>query len=226
MVRPVHAVTAVLVLICAAPPASALQYEVSDGETGIAAGISSREITRIALRDDRIAGVVGRRTGFSIEHDTATGDMFLVPHQGAALTEPVNLFLSAESGAAYQLLLTPLDIPSEQIIIIGRKRPRPARSPAPRREALADLVRAMMTGRVLEDYTAAPPRPADLDHIASGVPEAEIVEVRQGAVFRGLRVLLPRSGVTDPGMLAPGAAAVWLSQAGDEAVIVIEAGDD
>lgn len=208
--------------------AGAVQFRVSEGDAEIMAHVSKREITRIALRGDRISGVVGKQIGFRIEHDTNSGDMFLVPNDGADLVMPINLFLSSEAGHTYQLLLTPLDIPAEQIVIVGKPGPRADIDEAPRREALATLVRAMINGDFLEHYTAVTPTLSDLDYISPQINAAEIIEVRQGAYFRGLKVVIgtPGSAPRTPANLSPSAAATWLSKTGDEAIIIVESGHE
>lgn len=213
-----------LTTLISATHAGAVQFRMSDGDAEIMAHVSKREITRIALRGDRISGVVGKQLGFRIEHDTTSGDMFLVPNDGADLVTPINLFISSEAGNTYQLLLTPLDIPAEQIVIVGKPGSRADIDIAPRREALAALVRAMITGDFLDDYTAVTPALSDLDHISPEIKAAEIIEVRQGSYFRGLKVMIGTTELATITLanLAPDAAAVWLSKTGDEAIIVVE----
>ena len=188
------------------PPgtAQAAQYRVAGEEAAIAAVVSMREITRIALRGDRITGVVARPRGFTVEHDAESGDVFLVPGAGGLPDAPVNMFVSSEGGRTWQLLLTPRDVPAEQIVLIGPRAPDPRSMRAPRREALARLMRAMITGALPEDHARRAPVPADLDYLPPPAPrtplgtmaaEIEITEVWQGARFRGLDIHIP-GGIT------------------------------
>ncbi len=51
-----------------------------------------------------------------ITNDTESGDIYLDPVE-PPLLKPINLFITTEKGFNYQLLLTPRDTPSEQILI-------------------------------------------------------------------------------------------------------------
>jgi len=215
------------VLLAFAHPAMAVQYRMVEGDTEISAAISLKEVSRIALRDDRIAGVVHLPRGFGVEHDAETGDIFMVPMAGLVDTAPINLFITSEQGRTYQLLLTPLDIPSEQIIILGPRRVELAKDTAPRRQELARLMRAMITGVFLDDYTRQAPVPADLDGFNPVYEHLEILEVWQGDRFRGIHVALEigRHRFVNADMLADSAAAGWMSPDGRKAIIVVEASD-
>ena len=104
------------------PPAAAMQIlEAADhGEFG--AEISATNVNRIALHGDRIAKVVRAPDGFVVEHDAASGDLYLRPAHAspsaeASGHEPVTLFVGTEKGFTYRLTLTPVERESAQILI-------------------------------------------------------------------------------------------------------------
>ena len=64
-------------------PAAAMQIlDVAD-HAEIAAEISATDVSRIALAGDRIARVVRAPSGFAVEHDAASGDLYLRPAPGS-----------------------------------------------------------------------------------------------------------------------------------------------
>ena len=203
----------------------AAQYRVTGEDMQIAATISAREITRIAIRDDRIASMVARPEGFTVEHDSGTGDIFLVPTPGPPLgPKPVSIFITSEKGLTWQLLLTPLDVPAEQIIIVNPLESRAADEQSPRREQLGRLMAAMISGRFLDDYHREAPILSDLDHLPAMGTDLDITEAWQGERFRGLSISFgqPLNSMS-VGDLAPGAAASWLADDRRSAVIIVEA---
>ncbi len=101
-------------------PAPALAMQILDaadhGE--LAAEISATNVSRIALAGDRIAKVVRSPDGFAVEHDAASGDLYLRPVAAeAAEHEPVTLFVGTEKGFTYRLTLMPAARASAQILI-------------------------------------------------------------------------------------------------------------
>ena len=84
---------------------------------------SATNVSRIALAGDRIAKVVRSPDGFAVEHDPASGDLYLRPAgapPGTAETagfEPVTLFVGTEKGFTYRLTLMPAARASAQILI-------------------------------------------------------------------------------------------------------------
>ena len=228
MTRQITAIIAGALLFAGA--ANAAQYRIAGEDMQIAATISAREITRIAIRDDRIASMVARPDGFTVEHDGSTGDIFLVPTPGPTLgTKPVSIFVTSEEGRTYQLLLTPLDIPAEQIIIVNPRDRNTTDEQSPRREQLGRLMAAMISGRFLDDYTREAPVIGDLDHLPVPGADIDITEAWQGERFRGLSIVIrdPASELAAE-TLAPEAAASWLSDdirpdGGHSAIIIVEA---
>ena len=128
------AALAVAHLLClgalvATSPALAMQILDAADHAELAAVISARGVNRIALHGDRIAKVVRAPDGFAVEHDAASGDLYLRsagPQSGTRAAEagseragrdPVTLFIGTEKGFTYRLTLTPAERDSAQILI-------------------------------------------------------------------------------------------------------------
>ena len=110
--------------VVAAPPAAAMQILDAADHAELAAEISATNVNRIALARDRIARVVRSPDGYAVEHDGASGDLYLRPSApgapGAAPGGPVTLFVGTEKGFTYRLTLTPSVRGSAQILIRNR----------------------------------------------------------------------------------------------------------
>ena len=110
-------------LVCAgaiaAPPAAAMQILDAADHAELAAEISATNVNRIALARDRIARVVRSPDGYAVEHDGASGDLYLRPSAPADSNAfgPVTLFVGTEKGFTYRLTLTPSVRDSAQILI-------------------------------------------------------------------------------------------------------------
>ena len=117
-----------------AAPAQAMQILDAADHAELAAEISATGVNRIALSHDRIAKVVRSPDGFAVEHDPASGDLYLRPLTagvapergesarafepgGQAAHDPVTLFVGTEKGFTYRLTLTPAARDSAQILI-------------------------------------------------------------------------------------------------------------
>ena len=108
--------------LAAAPPAAAMQILEAADHAELAAEISATGVNRIALAGDRIARVVRAPDGYAVEHDGASGDLYLRPSVPAGSTEaaagsPVTLFVGTEKGFTYRLTLTASVRDSAQILI-------------------------------------------------------------------------------------------------------------
>ena len=154
----------ILVLGALAAPVPALAMQILDAadHAELAAEVSATGVNRIALSYDRIAKVVRAPDGFAVEHDAASGDLYLRPSapaaSGAAAGGPVTLFVGTEKGFTYRLTLTPAVRESAQILIRnGAALPDAGvRAPAPGGSAhvaaLVRLVRAVARREVLPGY--------------------------------------------------------------------------
>ena len=125
MLRPRGALAAICLAVLAAlaAPSPALAMQILDAadHAELAAEISATGVNRIALHGDRIAKVVRAPDGFAVEHDAASGDLYLRPSvpvaAGQAPGDPVTLFVGTEKGFTYRLTLTPSVRDSAQVLI-------------------------------------------------------------------------------------------------------------
>ena len=140
-------------------PAVAMQILDAADHAELAAEISATGINRIALAGDRIAKVVRSPDGFAVEHDAASGDLYLRPVAAeAAEHDPVTLFVGTERGFTYRVTLTPSDRDSAQILIrnAGALPGAGVTDPVaggPHVAALVRLVRAVARRDLLPGYT-------------------------------------------------------------------------
>ncbi len=152
--------------VAAAAPAAAMQILDAADHAELAAEISATNVNRIALHGDRIARVVRSPDGYAVEHDAASGDIYLrpagvppeTPGTAAAALESVTLFLGTEKGFTYRLTLTPSVRDSAQILIRNGAALADAAVRAPavgndaRIAALVGLVRAVARREALPGY--------------------------------------------------------------------------
>ena len=104
--------------LSAPAPALAMQILEATDHAELAAEISATDVNRIALHGDRIARLVRAPEGFAVEHEPASGDLYLRPTgEGLAEGEPVTLFIGTEKGFTYRLTLMPAVRDSAQILI-------------------------------------------------------------------------------------------------------------
>ena len=214
--------------VLAPVPALAMQILEAADHAELAAEISATGVNRIALAGDRIARVVRAPDGYAVEHDAASGDLYLRPSapatSGDAAGDPVTLFVGTERGFTYRLTLTPAARASAQILIRNAAvspdaaTAVPAGRGSPHVAALVRLVRAVARRELLAGYEihAGGPSPSGLTPI----------ETWRGPRFRALVFEAGRSvpaGGDGPAGLAgtigglPGAgrvAALWLAAPG------------
>ena len=150
---------AALAAVAASAPVAAMQILDAADHAEIAAEISATDVNRIALAGDRIARVVRAPDGFAVEHDGASGDLYLRPLTvEPAAHDPVTLFIGTEKGFTYRLKLTATDRDSAQILIRnGEALPNVANRTPPSGDgahiaALVRLVRAVARREPLPGY--------------------------------------------------------------------------
>ncbi len=147
-----------LFLMAAVAPAAAMQILDAADHAELAAEISATNVNRIALMSDRIARAVRAPDGYAVEHDGASGDLYLRPSAapGAAPGGPVTLFVGTERGFTYRLTLTPSVRESAQILIRNAAAVAEVRAAAPGDSAhvaaLVGLVRAVARRQLLPGY--------------------------------------------------------------------------
>ncbi len=209
-------------------PASAMQILDAVDHAELAAEISATEVNRIALVGDRIARVVRAPDGFAVEHDGASGDLWLRRVDGTPSTAtPVTLFLGTEKGFTYRLTLTPSNRDAAQILIrnadalpgmaAGASR-SPVSASDPHIATLVRLVRAVARREPIAGYEI-------LAGNASPASGLTLIETWRGPRFRALVFEAGRS--VSPGgdglaglagtMAAAGlgrVAALWLAAPG------------
>jgi conjugal transfer pilus assembly protein TraK len=106
----------ILNLICllATQSSYALQIKpVNDNQT-VSAKISSKELSRIYVSGDRIQSTRGVNGAYELIKDERLGAVF-IKSTPFYLHKPFNLFVTTELGHTYNLLLTPMNIPAENI---------------------------------------------------------------------------------------------------------------
>ena len=213
--------------VLAPAPALAMQILEAADHAELAAEISATGVNRIALHGDRIARVVRSPDGFAVEHDAASGDLWLRRvDEGPADGSPVTLFLGTEKGFTYRLTLTPSARDAAQILIRNAGAlPSDAAAAAspfagtPHVAALVRLVRAVARREPLPGH----------DILAGGGPFAAgltLIETWRGPRFRVLVLEADRLPSASPGgpaglagtvgdSLAAGRlAALWLAAPG------------
>ena len=145
-------------------PATAMQVLDAADHAELAAEISATGISRVALAGDRIVRVARAPDGYEVEHDAATGDIYLRPAvaqagspgdiaagfgpAGGPEPDPVTLFIGTERGFTYRQALTPVPRASAQILVRNADAdPAEAYGPVPGGDphvsALVRLVRAV-----------------------------------------------------------------------------------
>ena len=194
--------------VAAPVPALAMQILDAADHGELAAEISATNVNRIALAGDRIAKVVRSPDGYAVEHDAASGDIYLRPAgaqpgtpaaeavpdrgPGQAGFEPVTLFIGTEKGFTYRLTLMPAARASAQILIRNADAvPAAASVPAsggeprigvrgePHVAALVRLVRAVARREPLPGYAIH----AGGRSLAAGI---RLVETWRGPRFAAL----------------------------------------
>ena len=226
-------VFALLMAVCAAGPARALQILEAVDHAELTAEVSSTEVSRVALDGDRVARVIQSPGGFTVEHDPVRGDLYLYPNPGlgvdgaAAQFAPgmrapalraqappgVTLYLGTERGFTYRLSLTVAERDSAQILIrnaaaVGSRSPDAAADGYP--NELAALIRAVARREPLPGYVIVP-APSVIDPPAAG----SLVEVWRGPRYTARVLRTSADSADDASAFADfwgsRVAAAWLS---------------
>ena len=201
-----------LIYMGAASPASAMQIldAVDHGE--LAAAIAAGEVSRIALSHDRVKKVIRAPDGLRVEHDAASGDLYLTPEGVADDGEAASLFIVTEKGFTYRLVLTPVWDGAAQILIRN-----PAASALdgdaagrdPRIAELVALVRAVARREPMAGYAIE-------GGGAQSAGAVKLIETWRGPRFAAH--VVEAGGAPDAAALAgtigPGAAAAWVAGPG------------
>ena len=204
-----------------AAPAAAMQILEAVDHAELSAWISADAVSRIALAGDRIAKVVRAPGGHAVEHDPASGDLYLRPAgPGSAAGAPVTLFVGTEKGFTYRLTLRPAERGSAQVLIrnpdaLAAADAAPAASG--RIGALTALIRAVATRMPLPGHVIEPGGGAE-----AGLPGLSLIETWRGPRFAAHAVEAGPDATDAAGLAGtmaglPGlgaVAAVWLGAPG------------
>ncbi len=217
--------------------AAAIQTLDATNHAELEAAVSATGVSRVALAGDRIRRVIRSPGGFDVEHDAASGDLYLRPLDAPdpAWDErpvdplPVTLFLGTERGFTYRLTLTPDARPSAQVLIRNAAAADPVAPPAAgsardvRVAELVRLVRAAARREILPGY---------LVEAARSGRGSRAIETWRGTRFKAH--VLAADSDADAAALAErfgtGVAAVWVAVPRDHetreriAVVVTEPG--
>ena len=214
------AVLAVVCVAIAALPGSAAAMQMLDAanHAELEAAVSATGVSRIALADDRIRRIIRSPGGFDVEHDAASGDLYLRPLDapGPEWDErpvdplPLTLFLGTEQGFTYRLTLTPDARPSAQVLIrnaAAADSVAPAAAGSARDARVAELVRLVRAAARREIL------PGYLVEAARSGPHRHAIETWRGTRFTAH--VLPADSDADAAALAGrfgiGIAAVWVA---------------
>jgi len=80
------------------------------------AKISSLELSRIFVEGERIKSIRGMENTYIFKSDNTKGEIYLKPTP-LYQTKMFTVFINTESGRTFTLLLTPVDVPSQTIMI-------------------------------------------------------------------------------------------------------------
>ena len=203
--------------------AAARVLEASD-HAELSAEVSASGVVRIALVGDRIARTVRAPGGHGIEHDPASGDLYLRPRDLAGggadrAAEPTVLFIGTEKGFTYRLTLTPAEGGPAQLLIGN-----PAAGTAATREAPAGDRRVGALVRLVRAVARREPLAGHAIHAGGVFPGLTVIETWRGPRFSALVFeagpLAPAEGAADlAGTIGglPGVgrlAALWLAAPG------------
>lgn len=144
---------------------AAIQHTLNDLKV-IEAPISKRDLTRIAVKEDRILNVFGMTGEYVLEADEEHGQIFIRPH-GTNSSKPIHLTFTTEGGYTQDLRLTPKDQTPETLIFKAKdnihKEPSNQKASVSMilrnditREEVKDLIRACRDGRIPLGYKSMP----------------------------------------------------------------------
>ena len=230
---------AACVALAARPgPAAAIQTLEAADHAELEAAVSATGVSRIAVANDRIRRIIRSPGGFDVEHDAASGDLYLRPldapdpawDERPVDSLPLTLFLGTEQGFTYRLTLIPDARPSAQVLIRNPAAAAETTSQEPAVSArdarvaeLVRLVRAAARRRILPGYLVEATRSESHRHA---------IETWRGTRFTAH--VLAAGPDTDADALAdrfgPAVAAAWVSSSPDReaqeriAVVVTEKG--
>ena len=176
--------------------AYALQLKSVKDNEAVLAKISSKDLSQIFVLNDRILNTRGINGAYELIKDEQQGVIFIKPSM-AYQHKAFNIFLSTEQGHSYNLLLTPMDIPAENIEL---KPLSPANVQAdrwernsPYLETLIQLINNMENDLYPEGYAVIDINKCKANKITSNVT-AELVTLYRGHHLQGEIWLIKNKG--------------------------------
>ncbi|MDA0967624.1 MAG: type-F conjugative transfer system secretin TraK [Proteobacteria bacterium] len=132
--------------------ADATQIKLAADNAEISGKLSVIDINRLSLVNDRIKSVKTNKYGYEFINDEASGDVY-IKTTSDNIGDPLNAFIISEKGFTYKLLLSPLDIPSEQIFIKNpaittEESQKENNVPLPYKEEIVRLIKQMGKGEI------------------------------------------------------------------------------
>jgi len=76
--------------------------------------ISSKETTRIVIEGAKIRSLIATDGELAVDKDEERGQLFIRP---TVMNKPINARIISSSGATYNLVMQPIDIPQEDVVI-------------------------------------------------------------------------------------------------------------
>ena len=116
--------------------------------------ISRYEPNRITVVDDRIKSVVHKSGIFSIQDNKEVGDVFITPSSSSNL-QTLSLFVHTEKNKTYQLILTPQEMPAQNLVLRPAMLEQSAKTDVfaeNRGSELVKIMKAMWSGDALDNY--------------------------------------------------------------------------
>jgi type-F conjugative transfer system secretin TraK len=131
-----------------------------DESKSIEISISKENLTRVTVKDDRVANVFGITGEYVLEADEELGQVFIRP-VGHETSKPIHLTLTTEKGHTQDLRLIPKDqAPTALILEEGKQEKLSSQVSMTRmsiaRDEIEDLVQACQEMRIPLGYKVAP----------------------------------------------------------------------
>lgn len=133
---------------------AAIQHHLNELKV-IEVPISKQDLTRIAIKDDRIQNVFGSTGEYVLEADEDQGQIFVRP-SGFNDSKPIHLTLTTESGHTQDLKLIPYDKDPEALILQAEDQEEKLLQPFIARHEVEDLLRACREQRIPLGYKLMP----------------------------------------------------------------------
>ena len=132
--------------------ADATQIKLAADNAEITGKLSVIDINRLSLVNDRIKSVKTNKYGYEFINDEVSGDLY-IKTTSDNIGDPLNAFIISDKGFTYKVLLSPVDIPSEQIFI---KNPaitsddskKDNNNPLPYKQEIVKLIKEMGKGEI------------------------------------------------------------------------------